>query len=302
MRRRDSTKRRRMPCRRHVDTTSTARSFHPAATFCAEGLLPVYACRASHSARRRSIVSLSIALLAWAVLHDRAPGDDRLAAVVSWSVPARYFCAGGQTATSLLEAPSSLAPLHGWVDHRVGNYLPLERREQARLAPGLSVLQQAPSDVQASSLLPERGLLATTLSTQHGWLAVVELFDPEEFAQITRQSFFTTAPREPDMESACSWRDEALLRPVAGTECFENRWSSAIDDAPAQDEHLVVSPLRRRPTAPVGTMFLWSVGPAGAEGLSTAARQSPSAGVVLTRPPGDYSLDWVGVAISAPIH
>ncbi len=62
---------------------------------------------------------------------------------------------------------------------------------------------------------------------------------------------------------------------------------------------------KRRASGPAGTMFLMSVEQFAAqpqEASSREQRPGASAGVVLSRPPGDYSLDWFGVAISAPIH
>ncbi len=65
--------------------------------------------------------------------------------------------------------------------------------------------------------------------------------------------------------------------------------------------------MRRRPLAPAGTMYLWSFessASAATEPHGAGERWAPStsAGFVLTRPPGAYSEDWVGVAVTAPLH
>jgi hypothetical protein len=66
-------------------------------------------------------------------------------------------------------------------------------------------------------------------------------------------------------------------------------------------EPLSISVLPRRPVAPSGTMYLWSTTTEAraAQGHEAAGT---SAGVVLTRPPGVYSIDWVGIAVTAPIQ
>jgi hypothetical protein len=66
-------------------------------------------------------------------------------------------------------------------------------------------------------------------------------------------------------------------------------------------EPLSMSPLPQRPVAPSGTMYLWSTSSEtrAPQGHSTVGT---SAGVVLTRPPGAYSIDWVGFAVTAPIQ
>lgn len=66
-------------------------------------------------------------------------------------------------------------------------------------------------------------------------------------------------------------------------------------------EPLSINALPRRPVAPSGTMYLWSTSTEtrAPQGHSTVGT---SAGVVLTRPPGVYSIDWVGIAVTAPIQ
>jgi hypothetical protein len=86
-------------------------------------------------------------------------------------------------------------------------------------------------------------------------------------------------------------------------------WSTGIN-APASRialpsktalEPLFINSAARRPVAPSGTMYLWSTTSEtrAAQGHSTAGT---SAGVVLTRPPGVYSIDWIGIAVTAPVQ
>jgi hypothetical protein len=68
---------------------------------------------------------------------------------------------------------------------------------------------------------------------------------------------------------------------------------------------LLMSSKRARPAPPSGSMYLWSFAASATEAADnpgTGTRPSAAAGFVLTRPPGLYSIDWIGVAITAPIH
>jgi hypothetical protein len=63
---------------------------------------------------------------------------------------------------------------------------------------------------------------------------------------------------------------------------------------------------QRSPSAPGGTMFIWSLDRASSSTIviedgQHGARPPLSAGVVLSKPYG-YSGDWVGVAVSGIIH
>ena len=72
---------------------------------------------------------------------------------------------------------------------------------------------------------------------------------------------------------------------------------------------LSLSATGRSSDAPPGTMFIWNFvrqvslvdgPPVDSHTLET--HPGPSAGFVLSRPGGYYSLDWVGFAVSQPIH
>lgn len=81
-------------------------------------------------------------------------------------------------------------------------------------------------------------------------------------------------------------------------------WGPDVISAAGNGYQITMTTGRRGAGAPQGTMYLWRLDPTLDRGGPTLrnAPQSPTAGVVLTRPPGDYSLDWVGVAVSGAIY
>ncbi len=87
-------------------------------------------------------------------------------------------------------------------------------------------------------------------------------------------------------------------------ESIPAEWGPDVIGIAGSGYQITMSAGRRGVGAPQGTMFLWRVDPTvSRDGFAARdARQNPSAGVVLTRPPGDYSLDWVCVAVSGAIH
>jgi hypothetical protein len=158
--------------------------------------------------------------------------------------------------------------------------------------------------VDVSALLAARELLTATptLAIDADTSAA---FDADSFASSIHESDFHRADGG-DAEARL-WEADHSLR-SRGDSSQSSYFAVAVDAPqldPAADgaDLFSLAALRRRPTAPTGTMFLWSLSPPAAdEDVAPVARRSASAGVVLSRPPGDYSLDWVGVAVSAPIH
>ncbi|MGD9720491.1 MAG: hypothetical protein AB7O59_21975 [Pirellulales bacterium] len=129
-----------------------------------------------------------------------------------------------------------------------------------------------------------------------------ERFDIDRFAQVARNSFVSTPPDPPiqDVTLPVSPRCMPLLPamlPGGGP-----LGSLRGDVLSPVDSRWSLVPARAQPIAPTGTMYLWNMvrGTAGSD--APHARTNPSAGVVLTRPPGVYSLDWVGIAITAPLR
>ena len=108
-------------------------------------------------------------------------------------------------------------------------------------------------------------------------------------------------------------RGEGLFENLGpGRRAFLSPANSIQDVATVRSDRysLSLSVPGRGPDAPPGTMFIWSFaratsdsdGPPAGDGHTSDARQGSRAGLVLSRPLGLYSLDWVGVAISTTIH
>ncbi len=139
------------------------------------------------------------------------------------------------------------------------------------------------------------------VATQTEDAATSEQFDAASFAPFAQVPFLATPPVPCD---ALAWH----VAPC--TDCQPHcRAHLSLDRTivPATEsatvvprEPILLRTLRPRPIAPRGTMFLWSMRPETDEPTSAFSPPRPSAGFVLSRPPGIYSLDWVGFAITAP--
>ena len=129
-------------------------------------------------------------------------------------------------------------------------------------------------------------------------------FDAETFAPFARRPFLGFPPNLDDGANygieRCVARDElhCPVKSIFASPCQ----AVAAPDASAPYERLKLEAIRPRPVVPSGTMFLWSVRPDVPEPVREFMSTTPSAGFVLSRPPGVYSLDWVGVAITAPVR
>jgi hypothetical protein len=144
------------------------------------------------------------------------------------------------------------------------------------------------------------GMLSAPRAVYQGQLTDWRPFDPQRFVAVCSGGI-TCVPVEAD------------ATPLLSREPADFHDAPAAIDAPSPlaaqradwcGPLTTVAP-KRRASAPTGTMFLMSVEQFAApppESSSREQRPGASAGFVLSRPPGDYSLDWFGVAISAPIH
>jgi hypothetical protein len=195
-----------------------------------------------------------------------------MVAIATLSCPAVASAADGRVARSLWNAPARGTQI--WL-----------RRDRT-----------APSPAQRGSTESLPPLNAPTREARVDWRP----FDEQQFAAAAN-SGVTRAVIEPDAR---------LLR--MPTEAYFVEAAPHIDapsqlaDSPSGDGFRPLSTAmpKRRASGPSGTMFLMSLEQFTEESQQQAARQrsGASAGVVLSRPPGEYSLDWFGVAISAPIH
>jgi hypothetical protein len=123
---------------------------------------------------------------------------------------------------------------------------------------------------------------------------------------MARESYFATPPADGAEEFGLA--REPLLSGTLNSCPSHLAERIALLDDPASahaPKSFSLQAIQARPSGPAGTMFLWSI-EAEADTLgdpfAPSARRTPSAGLVLTRPPGEYSLDWFGVAVTAPIH
>ncbi len=228
------------------------------------------------------------------------------------------------------EAPSvCLLPRYEPVDGRL-----LSRQTTVRS----SVLPRVTTPLAAHPLLPRNYLFGSdlallALSYDPGELSGIELvsmvphwaarldaelagqndvsrsFDLETY--LARSRAFFLEPTPAPLEARAFELDCRVMRQARpGCEmprCAELFCLPPQAAAEPTNNWLLMTSSRARPATPSGTMYLWSFAASAAEAAGNSAlgarpAPSPSAGFVLTRPPGVYSIDWVGVAVTAPIH
>ena len=254
----------------------------PPARPSAESRQPVYARRDCRAVCRPWIALLPIVVSAWMAYPNLLSGAEGAVGAVERSVPVYFFL------------PQD------------------EPGESAYFGPPEPLLTQVPGDecVQGCSRadrVDALGVLsAATTDAARAPFNSIDVFEVA-MAQRDRGSFFRSPPNcqfDPTfwpLRQAFFDQQDPTVRQQPAPTCRV----PDVDEFQDRGNRLIVSSIGRRPMAPSGTMFLWSfdsVMAGGHDSQLPAGRSGPSAGFVLTRPPGDYSLDWVGVAVAAPIH
>jgi hypothetical protein len=190
--------------------------------------------------------------------------------------------------------------------------LSADERGGPRVTWSVPVTHVSPQHVPATSPLPpvaavpgqQEPTQPAPRPGERGALEPGNHFDPRQLEHFLRQPGFTSAP--PCDEAAAPLRPRffAIHQDCQSTSPRLPAAQSVLPEGgDAAGAGVALGPVRPSAAGPTGTMFLWSMNPAGSEGDAPSRGARPtSAGVVLTRPPGDYSLDWVGVAVSASIH
>ena len=240
-------------------------------------------CEDAHTANRRLILLVTTIVVAWWVCSSTVRAGEGLSARLAWNVPLVHFDLLHRPAeVSEFHPPESITTTSGLGDSHETCLLGAPREATHEMYD--SSCEMAPVD-----RLPQ-----------------VEPFDVRRFWRLGNGSFLAAQVDRPAEDFGTIVR-VAFSEPKANPKRFRqpdpNYWSGAT----RRREPIMLALRRRRPLAPRGTMFIWSVAgaqPETASSFASAVRRNrgPSAGVVLTRPPGDYSLDWVGVAVTAPLH